>query len=91
MLSALRQTSTLHLRLTDFRMKDMMTVLLESVLRFHAPARHSNWSPCSLNGVTDPQKKAPDGTTIEGRVQKLSEDVAEDIKKCAGACETYLR
>ena len=69
----------------------MMTVLLESVLHFPAPAHHSNWMTCSLKGVTDPQKKAPDGTTIEGRVQKLSEDVAEDIKKCAGACDTYLR
>ena len=69
----------------------MMTVLLESVFHFPAPAHHSNPSTCSLNGVTDPQKKAPDGTTIEGRVQKLCEEVAEEIKKCAGACETYLR
>ena len=69
----------------------MMTVLLESVFHSHAPAHHSNWSTCSLDGVTDPQKRAPDGTTIQGRVQKLCEDVAEDIKKCAGACDTYLR
>ena len=69
----------------------MMEVLLESVSHFPTPAHHSNWSTCRLKGVTDPSKRAPDGTTIEGRVQKLGEDVAEDIKKCAGACDTYLR
>ena len=69
----------------------MMEVLLESVLHFLAPADHSNWSNCRLKDVTDPSKRAPDGTTIEGQVQKLCKDVAEDIKKCAGACDTYLR
>ena len=69
----------------------MMTVLLESVLHFPAPAHSSNWSTRSLKGVTDPRKRGPDGTTIEGRVQRLCEDVAEDIKKCAGVCDTYLR
>ena len=69
----------------------MMTVLLESVLHFPASAHHSNWMTCSLKGVTDLKKAAPDGTTIEGRVQTLCEDVAADIKKCAGACDTYLK
>ena len=69
----------------------MMTVLLESVLQVHAPSHHSNWRRCSLKGVTDLKKTAPDGTTIEGRVQRLCEDVAADIKKCAGSCDTYLR
>ena len=45
----------------------------------------------SLNGVTDAKKIAPDGQTIEGRMQKLCEDVAEDIKKCANTCDAYLK
>ena len=48
-------------------------------------------SICSLNDVTDTKKIAPDGQTMEGRMQNLCEDVAEDIKKCANACDAYLK
>lgn len=41
--------------------------------------------------MTDPTKIAPDGQTIEGRMQGLCNDVAEDIKQCANACDTYLK
>jgi hypothetical protein len=34
---------------------------------------------------------APDGQTIEGRLQKLCANVAEDIKRCANTCDTYLK
>ena len=44
-----------------------------------------------LKDVSDPKKVAPDGQTIEGRMQKLCTDVAGDIKRCAGACDTYLK
>jgi hypothetical protein len=44
-----------------------------------------------LKDVSDPKQIAPDGQTIEGRMQKLCEAVAGDIKKCANACDTYLR
>lgn len=44
-----------------------------------------------LKDVTDVTKTAPDGQTIEGRMQKLCTDVAEDIKKCANTCDTYLK
>jgi len=44
-----------------------------------------------LKDVSDPTKVAPDGQTIEDRVQKLCVDVAEDIKRCANTCDTYLK
>ena len=44
-----------------------------------------------LKDVSDPKQIAPDGQTIEGRMQNLCEAVAEDIKKCANACDTYLK
>lgn len=45
----------------------------------------------SLKDVPDPKKVAPDGQTIEGRMRKLCVDVAEDIKRCANTCDTYLK
>ena len=73
-------------------MKDMMAVLIKSVLIFLLAACYlADRRNRSLNGVTDPKKIAPDGQTIEGRMQKLCEDVAEDIKKCANACDAYLK
>jgi len=44
-----------------------------------------------LKDVTDVTKVAPDGQTIEGRMQELCKNVAEDIKKCANTCDTYLK
>jgi len=44
-----------------------------------------------LKDVTDVTKVAPDGQTIEGRMQQLCAAVAEDIKKCANTCDTYLK
>ncbi|KAF9644577.1 hypothetical protein BDM02DRAFT_928516 [Thelephora ganbajun] len=44
-----------------------------------------------LKDVSDPKQVAPDGQTIEGRMQELCEAVAEDIKGCANACDTYLK
>ena len=51
----------------------------------------SDRAHCRLKGVKDPTMAAPDGQTIKGRMQGLCEDVAEDIKKCANACDTYLK
>jgi hypothetical protein len=45
----------------------------------------------SLDEVSDPGQVASDGQTVAGRMQKLCEAVAEDIKKCANACDTYLK
>ena len=41
--------------------------------------------------MSDPTKVASDGQTIEGRMQKLCVKVAEDIKRCANTCDTYLK
>ena len=51
----------------------------------------SDWPASRLKDVTDPKQTAPDGQTIEGRMQKLCEAVAEDIKKCANTCDTYFK
>ncbi|KAF8529736.1 hypothetical protein BU17DRAFT_79834 [Hysterangium stoloniferum] len=44
-----------------------------------------------LKNVKDVTEIAPDGTTIAGRIQKLSEDTEKDIKQCANACDTYSK
>ncbi|KAF8529742.1 hypothetical protein BU17DRAFT_36449, partial [Hysterangium stoloniferum] len=44
-----------------------------------------------LKNVKDVTEMAPDGTTIAGRIQKLSEDTEKDIKKCTNACDTYSK
>ena len=51
----------------------------------------ANRGPGRLKDVTDVAKIAPDGQTIEGRMQGLCKDVAEDIKKCANTCDAYLK
>lgn len=51
----------------------------------------SDFLICRLNNVSDPKQTAPDGQTVEGRMQKLCEAMAEDIKKCANACDAYLK
>jgi len=48
-------------------------------------------APGRLKDVKDVTKIAPGGQTIKGRMQELCKDVAEDIKKCANACDTYLK
>ena len=77
--------------LTKFRMKDMMAVLVQYVLDLCLAVCFPDRSNSRLNGVSDPKKIGPDGQTIEGRMQTLCEAVAEDIKRCANACDTYLK
>ena len=72
-------------------MKEMMAVLVQFVLRFCLTTDLSNWLTSSLNDVSDPKQVAPDGQTIEGRVQILCETVAGDIKECANVCDAYLK
>ena len=71
----------------------MMSVLVQCVLhfRFAACLPDADGPNSRLKDVSDPKKIGPDGQTIEGRMQKLCESVAEDIKKCANACDTYLK
>jgi hypothetical protein len=44
-----------------------------------------------LKDVSDPKKVAPNSKTIEGRMQKLCADVAEDIKRCGNTIDAYLK
>ena len=48
-------------------------------------------APDRLKDVKDLTKIAPNGQTIKGRMQELCADVAEDIKKCANTCDTYMK
>jgi hypothetical protein len=36
-----------------------------------------------LKNVKDAREKAPDGTTIEGRMQEIAKGTADDVKDCA--------
>jgi len=60
-------------------------------VRFHLIVCLSDCPTSRLKDVTDPKRIAPGGQTIEGRMQKLCEAVAENIKECANTCDTYLR
>ncbi|GJJ12736.1 hypothetical protein Clacol_006981 [Clathrus columnatus] len=44
-----------------------------------------------LQDVKDVDVKAPDGTTMEARLQGLSHTTANDIKACANLCDTYTK
>lgn len=44
-----------------------------------------------LRNVRDEDTVGPDGTTILARLQGLIQQVAEDIKTCANACDTYSK
>ena len=68
----------------------MMAILIQYVLP--STARHSpDRNVYRLEGVSDPKKKAPNGQTIEGRMQGLCDDVAKDIKLCGNTCNAYLK
>jgi uncharacterized protein Yka (UPF0111/DUF47 family) len=41
--------------------------------------------------VSGPKQVGPDGQTIEDRMRELCKTVAENVKKCANACDTYLK
>ena len=68
-----------------------MEVLVRYVFLFRLATYRSDQQTCSLNDVKDTKKIGPDGRTIGGRMQKLCDDVAADIKKCANVCDAYLK
>ena len=90
MLSMSRRISIEHPPYNS-RMKDMMAVLVQCVLHSCFTAYLPDLLISRLKDVSDPGQIAPDGQTIEGRMKTLCEDVAEDIKKCANTCDTYLK
>jgi len=70
----------------------MMEVLVQYVtLHLHLTILLLDSPISRLKDVNDPKQVAPNGQTIEGRMQKLCEAVAQDIKKCANTCDTYLK
>jgi len=72
------------------RMRDMMGVLVQCVLPsiMHCSPDRNVYR---LKDVSDPKKVAPNGQTIEGRMQELCAGVAKDITRCANTCDTYLK
>ena len=44
-----------------------------------------------LKEVKDVDVTGPDGQSIRGRLEGLSETTANDIKTCANTCDTYKR
>ena len=68
-----------------------MAVLVQCVLCFLSIPSLPDRPTSRLKDISDPKQIAPDGQTIEGRLQNLCEAVAEDIKRCANACDTYLK
>ncbi|KAF8843364.1 hypothetical protein BDN67DRAFT_924335 [Paxillus ammoniavirescens] len=44
-----------------------------------------------LRYVRDPKQMFPDGTTLEGRMQQLMKDIAEDITNCGNICDAYTK
>ena len=72
-------------------MKDMLTVLMQCVLHLRSTVCFPDQPTSRLKDVSDSKQIAPDGQTIEGRMQKLCDAVAEDIMACANACDTYFK
>jgi hypothetical protein len=44
-----------------------------------------------LKDIKDVSVAAPDGSTIQGRLETLAHDAAKDIKACSNACDTYSK
>ncbi|KAM5533024.1 hypothetical protein V8D89_013292 [Ganoderma adspersum] len=44
-----------------------------------------------LRGIKDEESVGPDGQMIKARMQELVKQTADDIKKCANACEAYAK
>ncbi|KAF8843361.1 hypothetical protein BDN67DRAFT_1008997 [Paxillus ammoniavirescens] len=44
-----------------------------------------------LRNVRDPKQLFPDGTRLEGQMQQLMKDIAEDITNCRNICDAHTR
>lgn len=49
----------------------------------------NQWS--RLKDIRDPEHIGIDGDTVRGRLQRLAEDTAKDIKDCANVCDAYSK
>ncbi|KAJ7846349.1 hypothetical protein B0H14DRAFT_934544 [Mycena olivaceomarginata] len=61
------------------------------ILTLHMEMKDMMGVLIQLKNVKDAREKAPDGTTIEGRMQEIAKGTAEDIKDCANVCDTYSK
>ncbi|KAJ7326377.1 hypothetical protein DFH08DRAFT_941029 [Mycena albidolilacea] len=61
------------------------------ILTLHMEMKDMMGVLIQLKNVKDAREKAPDGTTIEGRMQEIAKGTADDIKDCANACDTYSK
>ena len=60
-------------------------------IHFHLGVNLSDLSTSRLDEAFDSKRIAPDGRTIEERVETLCKDVARDIKECGNACDAYSK
>ncbi|KAJ7315149.1 hypothetical protein DFH08DRAFT_422699 [Mycena albidolilacea] len=44
-----------------------------------------------LRSIKDAQKLGPDGTTVEGRMQRIIKNAEQDIRDCSATCEKYIK
>lgn len=68
----------------------MMGVLIQYVIPSNVH-RLPDRTVYRLKDVSDPEKVAPNGQTIGGRIQELSASVAQDITRCGNTCDTYRK
>ena len=70
-------------------MKDTTTVLVQCVLHSCLTTYLPDQQTSRLKDVSDPKQFTSDGQTVRARM-KLCGGVAEDIKRCANVCDTYV-
>ena len=85
-----RRENDNRIKALHVEMKNMITVLIQYVRALFVPVTAS-LSALRLKNVKDVAEVAPDGTTVEGRMQDLAKVTAGDIKDCANACDTYSK
>jgi hypothetical protein len=71
-------------------MRDMMAVLIQYVISSHEHLVNKTMSTFRLKNV-DKDHIGPDGETITGSLQELSNTTARDITACANTCDTYSK
>lgn len=76
------------------QMQDLMSAIFESVLfitRVSAPVSLTTRSTNRLRRVPHPHERSSDGITIAERLEGLMYTIADDVKACGSACDTYLK
>lgn len=44
-----------------------------------------------LSNVKDPNHRGTDGTTLQGRMQRLIKNITKDITGCGNVCDAYTK